>query len=174
MEKTFLNGLLSCERTNVGRNILSTIRRNYNNYNFYFIQTSRGQREIKKIHIYNEDNVVLTLNNPWFGSLDEIDFKECVSLRKEEMFDDKIFCVEMTNKKHVELYIPNRITNFELIDSEKSDGFYKYINIYKSKSKLLNFHEERINSLVNVDFVTKIKDSCTGTKKTMSNKKGHC
>lgn len=146
------------------KNNVNSMSRKYNNYNFYFLDNLSKIKEVKKIYIYDKKNIIFEMSNPWFDGVnsikfDDINFKEC----KE--FDDSVFYMEMTNDKHIELYIPNSIAKFQKISEEQTNGFYKKIEIYKSSNESFNYHEEKVYKVENNDFLKKIKESCLIIKK---------
>lgn len=142
----------------------TSISTRYSNYKFYFINNVDGVKEIKKIYIYDDNKVLLEMNKPWFDNVNSIEFDEIIMRKEKEFFDGSVFYIETKNKKYVHLYIPNEFAKFEKIGEEDSEGFYKRIDIYKSKNECLNYHTEKINTIENDIFLKKIKSTCLNAK----------
>lgn len=141
-----------------------SISTKYTNYKFYFIKNIGSVKEVKKIFIYGDKKVLFEMNKPWFDNVDSIDFDTSIEHKDKEFFDGSVFYIETKNKKHVHLYIPNEFAKFEKIGEEDSEGFYKRIDIYKSKNECLNYHTEKINTIENDIFLKKIKSTCLNAK----------
>lgn len=138
----------------------NSISMKYSNYRFYFIDNAISVKEVKKIFIYDNKKILLEMNKPWFNNVNSIDFGVEIDCKDKEFFDGTIFYIESKNKKHVHLYIPNEFAKFEKIGEEDSEGFYKKVDVYKSKNKSLNYHVEKINTIENDIFLKRIKTTC--------------
>lgn len=122
----------------------NVLKRKYTNYNFYFLSTYDGMKEIKKIHIYEGDEILFTLDKPWFGNIYEVNFSREIIRKSSVQFDGEIFYICKDNKLNIELYIPNDCIQMKKVREEDGQGIYERIDVYKSENPILEGFEEKI------------------------------
>lgn len=145
------------------------IFRKYSNYNFYFIDTDEGLKEIKMIHIYENGEKLLTMNKPWFKGVDKVFFKEKLRMKKNiDLESNKCFYTYCQNRKHIELYMPNDFVGFKKIATEELNGFYKKVEIYKTENHNLGFHKEEIFTYSERSILKKMKSGSSNNRKALS------
>lgn len=144
------------------------IYRKYGNYNFYFLDSSEGLKEIKAIHIYEDNKKYLTLNKPWFNGVNEIVFDNKLKIKKNiNLSENDVFCVNQSNTKYVELYLPNSLVGFYKKDSKKITGFYSKMDIFATDNNVFGCHREEVLTAEDRKFIKKIKDRCVNKKNVM-------
>lgn len=143
--------------------------RKYSNYNFYFIDTEEGLKEIRTIHIYQDGKKLFTMNKPWFDDKDEIFFEYKLRMKKNIVFEnDEYFYTNTKNKKYIELHISNSIVGFKKIGTEETNGFYKKIDVYETDNENFGCHREEVFTAENKDFIKRIQDRCMNNKKVVA------
>lgn len=143
--------------------------RKYSNYNFYFVETDEGLKEIRAIHIYENGKKMFTMNKPWFDDKDEIYFEHKLRMKKNVLFDkDDYFYTNTKNKKHIELHISNSFVGFKKISTEETSGFYKKVEIYGTDNENFGYHKEKVFTAEDKTFIKKIQERCMNNKKTVA------
>lgn len=144
------------------------IYRKYGNYNFYFLDTDEGLKEIKAIHIYEDNKKYLTLNKPWFDNTDEIVFDNKLKMKKNvNLSENEVFYIHKSNRKHIELYLPNTMVGFYKKGSEDLTGFYSKKDIFVTDNSEFGCHKEEVLTAEDHKFIKKIKDRCINKKNVM-------
>lgn len=142
--------------------------RKYSNYNFYFVETEEGLKEIRAIHIYEDGKKLFTMSKPWFEGRDEIFFEYKLRMKKNILFDnDQYFYTNTKNKKHMELHISNSVVGFKKVGVEETSGFYKKVEIYGTDNKNFGFHKEKVFIMEDKTFIKRIQDRCMNNKKAV-------
>lgn len=147
------------------------IFRKYSNYNFYFVDTDDGLKEIKKIHIYENGNKLFTMNKPWFNNKSEIFFEHKLRIRKNVGYEnDQYFYTYCKDRRHIELHLSNSFVGFKKIGTEETSGFYKKKDVYETDNINFGYHKEDVFVAEDKNFIKKIQNSCVNNKKSVFTK----
>lgn len=145
----------------------AVLKRKYTNYNFYFLNTPYGDKEVTKIHIYENNNILLTLKNPWFGTNDVLDLQTDIFYKEKKILNqDIVFYVNSNIRKGVELYVPNSIVQLTKERVNKKNGLYTSVEVYKSGNPMFKDFKEEVTLSLDNDMILRVRELCCKARKS--------
>ena len=147
-----------------------TIKREASWYRPYAIQG----RTVRKIHMYNKEGIVLTIDSGWFevkgyGDVEQFTLgTDEIKLRRKENFNEKeVFIIsvkpEYSNEKSCELYIHNDLIGFKKTDRKMNFDF-RVIDIWEAES-IGAYHQEYRHDIKTNEGIKKLERDFAEIKK---------
>ena len=150
-----------------------TIGRESSFYRPYVTVVNGTARFVRKIHIYNEKGIILTIGSGWLEKSGFEDIKELqlktdeIKLRRKENFSNKeVFIIsvkpEYSNENQCELYIHNDFIGFKKTGREMDFNF-SIIDTWKAE-KVGAYHKQYRHDIKVSDGIRKLERDFTEIK----------
>lgn len=147
-------------------------------YRPYRTRVNGVERIVDKIHIYNEDGIILTIGQGWLESgvgfnrkdIEHFDLEvDELKLKRKEKFDGTVFILSVksdySNEKKCDLYIPNSLVQFKKVKRHITKGYsWSVVDTWESEILGATYEQYRHDLRVGEKLV-KLKEEFETVKK---------